>query len=76
MYPLTKAYHLDSKPSENELELSHRIWFVAHQKPKTKTEFLQAVKWSKIDANIKFKKCVYSDEAMDIVKRIQVPNIK
>lgn len=72
MWPLTKAYHIQPLNHENSSRLAHRHWFVAKQNPQTQTEFLQAVKWSHIDASMTFDHCKYSDEATDLVKRMKV----
>jgi len=70
MYPLSRAYVIPRMEETNE-RWAYRRWFVAHQKPKTETEFQQAIKWSIIDANIQYDQVVYSNEILDIVKRMR-----
>lgn len=72
MYPVTTAYQIKQFPEESYQRYSRRHWFVAKQNPKTRTEFLQAVKWSIIDASIAYDHTKYSQEVMDLVTRMRI----
>jgi len=76
MYPVTTYYQIEHMLDESSQEYSHRCWFIAKQKPQTATELIQAKKWSIIDSAITHKKCEYSEEVTDIVKRMRVGRFK
>ena len=72
MWPITTAYQVPRLSSETEQRWTHRCWFINKQNPKTHTEFLQAVKWSLIDASITYDQCEYSNEVTDFIQRMKV----
>jgi len=72
MFPLSLAIIVDRLENETDFQYSHRCWFIALQNPLTITQYIQAVKWSIIDANIQFLKCKYVDDVHDKVNRMRV----
>jgi len=71
MYPLSLSIHVARLPNETDKQYNHRCWFIAHLKPRTITQYQQAVKWSIIDANIQFLKCQYVNDIHDKVSRLR-----
>ena len=72
MWPVATIYQVQKLNCETDQRWHHRCWFVAKQNPKTPTEFLQAIKWSLIDANMTFDNCEYSDEVTDFIQRLKI----
>jgi len=69
-FPLSLGIQVDRLDHETDRVYSRRCWFIANQNPKTINQYLQAEKWSFIDANITFLKCKYSEDVHDKIERM------
>ena len=57
-----KFYLIKKDKYEPMERFNERGWFIAYMHPKTSEEFNEAVRLSRVWSNMKFDKCVYSDE--------------
>ena len=57
-----KFYLIKKDKYESMERFNERGWFIACMHPKTSDEFNEAVRLSRVWSNMKFDKCVYSDE--------------
>jgi hypothetical protein len=60
-----KIYKDDDEPEEL---FKARAKFITMMKPKTQLEKNTAIKYSRIYVNVKFRRCVYSEEVMNKLK--------
>ena len=63
-------YIIIRDPGESYEQCIERGWFVVKNKPKTETELNNIINYSRIWANIKFNKCVYSKELHNIIDKM------
>lgn len=64
MYPYSETYQIAKRHGESNDQYQYRSWFIAHQKPKTMTQFIEAERQSVIAASIHFLKCQYNQDVM------------
>lgn len=71
MNPYSNHVVVKKDLTETDEQYAYRCWFVNKQKPETYTDYLEAIKWSKIIINIKYHGCLYNDHVMNMYNRIK-----
>ncbi|MBA42951.1 MAG: hypothetical protein CMF62_02940 [Magnetococcales bacterium] len=63
---------VDKDLDEDDIYYHQRVWFILSQKPKTKKELEETIKFSRIWINHKKFNCCYSSNLMDKLEELEV----
>jgi hypothetical protein len=66
----SKIYNISIDKKESDEIFYERVKFIIKQTPSSEEELKKIIIYSRIWSNIKFKKCTYSEEIMNIIKKL------
>lgn len=68
------GYFIIIEKDKNEFDdqFTERGMFIVSQKPQNENELNECIRYSRIFRNVKFNKCKYDNETMDMLKNMEL----